>query len=130
MPRYFTREEAEALLPALTIVLSQLRDQYKKVRAFEEELAQLQIKAMGNGHGLLTRIAELHDEVGESIDTLRDLIEKVQSFGCELKDPELGLVDFLSLRNGQAVYLCWHLGEEHIAFWHHLDTGFAGRQPL
>jgi hypothetical protein len=47
-----------------------------------------------------------------------------------LKDPTIGLIDFLSLRNDREVYLCWHLGEERINFWHFLDAGFAGRQPL
>jgi len=50
--------------------------------------------------------------------------------GIELKDPELGLVDFRSIREGREVYLCWQLGEEHLSFWHEIDTGFAGRQPL
>jgi hypothetical protein len=58
------------------------------------------------------------------------LINELNGFGCELKDPTIGLIDFLSLRSGREVYLCWHLGEERINFWHYLDAGFAGRQPL
>jgi hypothetical protein len=62
--------------------------------------------------------------------TLRILANELATFGCVLKDPDKGLIDFLSLRNGREIYLCWVLGEERINFWHYLDTGFAGRQPL
>jgi len=61
---------------------------------------------------------------------MNGLIEKVQGMGVELKDVEVGLIDFRSIREGREVYLCWQLGEEHVTHWHELDTGFAGRQPL
>jgi hypothetical protein len=61
---------------------------------------------------------------------MQELIDKLSSFGCVLKDPSIGLIDFLSLRKGREIYLCWYLGEERINFWHYLDTGFAGHQPL
>jgi hypothetical protein len=48
----------------------------------------------------------------------------------ELKDVEQGLLDFPHEREGRVVYLCWRLGEEGIGWWHDLDVGFAGRQPL
>ena len=50
--------------------------------------------------------------------------------GILLKDPDRGLVDFPVLREGREVYLCWLLGETTIEFWHDIDAGFAGRQPL
>ena len=77
-----------------------------------------------------TRINKLQKELEQLIQTMQALVDELSSFGCELKDPTIGLIDFLSLRNGREVYLCWHLGEERINFWHYLDAGFAGRQPL
>jgi hypothetical protein len=50
--------------------------------------------------------------------------------GIELKDPEQGLIDFRSIREGREVYLCWKLGEERVSHWHEIDAGFAGRQAL
>jgi hypothetical protein len=47
-----------------------------------------------------------------------------------VKDPERGLVDFPGERNGQAVYLCWQLGEPAVSHWHALDKGFADRRPV
>ena len=130
MPHYFTREEAEALLPEITPVLRKIQQCNQDILTVEQELHVLTIRAMGNGHHLRERILALQGSVERYITEIRRLIEELQAFGCELKDPEKGLIDFLSLRNGREVYLCWYLGEDHIRFWHDLDTGFAGRQPL
>ena len=57
-------------------------------------------------------------------------IHAIAELGVILKDLEVGLVDFPAHRNGREVYLCWRLGEDHIGWWHEIDSGFAGRQPL
>ena len=130
MAHYFTREEAEALLPSISVVLRKIQEGRGAIRALEAQLEDLQRQAMGNGHHLYERIVKLQKEILAQVQALRGLLEEVQAFGCELKDPDTGLIDFLSLRNGEEVYLCWRLGEERILYWHYLHTGFAGRQPL
>src|SRR6266487_2352455 len=130
MAHYFTREEAESLLPQISIVLLQIQDCREVLQQKEEELGALHALAMGNGHHLHVRINNLQKELAEQIQAMQELINELSAFGCELKDPSIGLIDFLSLRNGREVYLCWHLGEERINFWHYLDAGFAGRRPL
>ena len=130
MAHYFTREEAESLLPQISGVLLQIQDHRKVMQQTEEELSALHAQAMGNGHHLHVRINKLQKELAEHIQTMQEMVAELSSFGCELKDPSIGLIDFLSMRNGREIYLCWHLGEEHINFWHYLDAGFAGRQPL
>jgi hypothetical protein len=130
MAHYFTREEAESLLPQISIVLLQIQDCREVLQQKEEELGALHALAMGNGHHLHVRINNLQKELAEQIQAMQELINELSSFACELKDPSIGLIDFLSLRNGREVYLCWHLGEERINFWHYLDAGFAGRQRL
>ena len=57
-------------------------------------------------------------------------IEKLAQLDIELKDLQRGLIDFPTMREGRVVYLCWELGEPEVAYWHELDTGFGGRQPL
>ena len=47
-----------------------------------------------------------------------------------LRDLDRGLVDFPSMRDGREVYLCWVDGEHDIGYWHDLDAGYSGRQPL
>ena len=54
----------------------------------------------------------------------------IQAYGVELKDPATGLLDFLALRDGVEIYLCWRYNEPRIGFWHSIESGFAGRQPL
>ena len=130
MAHYFTREEAEALLPQVSVVLVKISEQRKALLQCEEELGALQGQTMGNGHHLHDRIVRLQKDLAGHIQELQALVNELSDFGCELKDPDMGLIDFLSLRNGREIYLCWYLGEKRINFWHYLDTGFKGRQPL
>jgi hypothetical protein len=130
MARYFTREEAEALLPQVSVVLRDIQREHATMKEHELELEGLEMRARGNGHHLHERIAKLQQELTRSIQTLRSLAAELERFGCELKDPETGLIDFLGLRDGHEIYLCWRLGEDRIHYWHELHTGFAGRQPF
>lgn len=130
MARYFTREEAEKLLPQISVVLYDIQREHVAMKGHEEDLNVLDARARGNGHHLHEHIAKLQHELTQHVQTLRTLLAELEKFGCELKDPATGLIDFLSLRDGHAVYLCWRLGEEGINYWHEIQAGFAGRQPL
>lgn len=130
MAHYFTREEAEALLPAISLVLRNIQESRKAMLEDQEQIKKLQMRAMDNGHNLHKAMMDLQIHVAQHTQKLRELAAELQTFGCELKDPDMGLIDFLSLRNGREIYLCWYLGEERINFWHYLHTGVAGRQPL
>jgi len=130
MAHYFTREEAEALLPQITVVLLKIQETRKAVQQSEEELGMLRAQAHSDGHFLHERMMHVQKVLATHLQTLQGLINELSDFGCELKDPDSGLIDFLSLRNGREIYLCWRLGEERINFWHHLNAGFVGRQPL
>ena len=57
---------------------------------------------------------------------------RIDALGLTLRDIEHGLVDFPARHpeSGDLVLLCWHLGEDRVAFWHGLEEGFAGRKPL
>ena len=61
---------------------------------------------------------------------LQVLVEELTTVGCELKDYQMGLVDYVGRHQGRDVYLCWRLGEARVNYWHELHTGFAGRQPV
>ncbi|HET7638522.1 MAG TPA: DUF2203 domain-containing protein [Ktedonobacteraceae bacterium] len=130
MAHYFTREEAEALLPQISVILREIQDGRRLMLQTQEELFDLRLQAAGNGHHLHERIMKIQKDLAMQAQRLRTLANELATFGCVLKDPDKGLIDFLSLRNGREIYLCWFLGEERINFWHYLDTGFAGRQPL
>jgi hypothetical protein len=61
---------------------------------------------------------------------LSALVSELTDIGCELKDANIGLIDFIGRHDGRDIYLCWRLGEDNIQFWHELHAGFAGRQPI
>jgi hypothetical protein len=61
---------------------------------------------------------------------IRAAAEAIHELGGELKDPERGMVDFRSERDGRVVYLCWLMNERRVMYWHELDAGYRGRQPL
>ena len=62
--------------------------------------------------------------------TLAGTIGEIQAMGVLVKDLDTGLVDFPGQRAEQDILLCWQLGEDEVAFWHGLEDGYAGRQPL
>lgn len=131
MPRYFTLDEATALLPTLRPILERIIMLRARLERTERDLVSLHWKARTNGH------ANHEGSFGDGQSARTDLMNeiniellKIQDLGVELKDPALGLIDFPSVRGDKIVYLCWRLGETEIGYWHDTDTGFAGRQPL
>jgi hypothetical protein len=103
MPTY-TRAQAESLLPKVRPLLEDLQ---RRIAAYRRRATQ---------------------PVAHEIEAL---LREIAELGVELKDPDRGLVDFRTVRRGREVYLCWQLGEgDRIAFWHDLDTGFAGRKII
>jgi hypothetical protein len=130
MAHYFTREEAEALLPKITVVLLKIQEHRQAMQQAEEELSALRAQSINNGHHLHERIERPQNTLVEHIEALQTLARELRQFGCELKDPDTGLIDFLGIRGGREIYLCWMLGEERINYWHYPEAGFAGRQPL
>lgn len=130
MARTFSREEAEALLPHIAPLLWQARELKREHDELQAKLGDLQQRTRGNGHALDTDVAQIQQKAAATATQINGIIERVKGIGAEVKDIEMGLIDFLSMKDGREVYLCWKLGEEHIAWWHDLDRGYAARQPL
>jgi hypothetical protein len=131
MPEYFTRAEAEALLPRVEPLLRELQGLASQLAESLDAYAALQEKMHGNGHAHYAAYQALRERIGELRSRLDAGIREAQALGALLKDIESGLIDFLALREGRVVYLCWRLGEgERIGWWHEIAAGFAGRQPL
>ena len=130
MPRFFTVEEANLELPRLRQWLPRLQARRRRLDVVQRKLGELTLKAAANGNLLEEEVHATQREAKRLTDELDKLIARINHLDCELKDIERGLVDFPSLREGREVYLCWRLGEPEVAFWHELDAGFGGRQPL
>jgi hypothetical protein len=131
MAEYFTRAEAEALLPTLEPLLREIQSLRSDLVEALERFETLQAKMQGNGHGHQAELQTLRTRLGEVRSQLEASIRQVQETGAQIKDPAVGLIDFPALYEDRVVFLCWRLDEgDRIRRWHEIDAGFAGRQPL
>lgn len=120
MRRFLSYEEASARLPVVREAVLELRALRDRLQSLREALEG----ASPERRGTLEREAEA------VLEDMARAIRRIEDAGGELKDLELGLVDFLTLRAGEPVYYCWRLGEPRIQYWHRLDDGYAGRKPI
>lgn len=124
--KLFTVEEANDLIPVIRPKLEKIRKQYEKVAAYRSLVKAAAASAEFGGGGMesgssyvkiLYQIGKLTTEIGE--------------IGVQIKDYSRGLIDFPCRRDGRVILLCWQLGEaDEIEWWHEVEAGFAGRQPL
>ena len=125
--KLFTVEEANDLLPVVRPKLQKIQKLYEKLEAFRDSARTAAASAAEFGGGGMeggTNYVKSLYEIGKLTTNLGDL-------GIQLKDYSRGLIDFPSMREDRVVLLCWQLGEaEEIEWWHELEAGFIGRQPL
>ena len=122
--RLFTVEEANALLPSLREILDDVALHRDALRDKAPQMEPILESAPGNGGG------KAGSEYGVEAYNLYLAIQRIRELGVVLKDPDMGLLDFPHEREGRVVFLCWHPPEESVEYWHDLDAGYAGRQPL
>ena len=130
--RYFTAAEVEALIPRLTRVMERVMSAHIEAGAARDRLQAEQQRIAVAGGAVLDRRAWRAEKAGIerlTVEIQRGL-EEIAKLGGAPKDLALGLVDFLHLRGGQEVNLCWKYGEREIRHWHGLDEGYAARKPL
>jgi hypothetical protein len=120
---HYTVDQANAALGHVSEVLARLRSAREGLND-EEVREALGEAAPQNGGG------EPGRRVSESFVALRSALVELQTLEIVLRDLERGLIDFPSIRDGREVYLCWEEGEDRIEFWHDVEAGYAGRQPL
>ncbi len=132
MARFFSLPEAERLLPevqGLLRSLLQLKEDYQRTETELNRFLQ-RIAVMGGMIPPREKIGQLRSRKDAATRGLQKSLEKFEQIGCLLKDIDTGLVDFPTLYRGKEVYLCWKLGEANIAYWHHIEAGFPGRQAI
>ncbi len=124
MPRYFTLQEANETLNIIRPLMEEIQHIRRKIQREQPDVWPAVAKSAGNGGN-----RALSDMV-QDFEKLDTLIHRMQDTGVLIKDVNLGLLDFPALKDGREVYLCWQYGEGEIAFWHEVEAGFAGRQPI
>jgi hypothetical protein len=135
MPRtHFTVGDVDALVPTLERIFRDVLQLRAGLRALENKLERANIRMSreellesDDGSPDVRRTKALFRGYYEA---LADQLARVKTLGGEVKDVEIGLVDFPSQRLGQEILLCWRLGEKRVEYWHPVDGGFASRQPV
>ncbi|HET9408537.1 MAG TPA: DUF2203 domain-containing protein [Candidatus Sulfotelmatobacter sp.] len=130
--RTFTLDEAQGLLPVLE---SLLRSAMVSKALIDEVDAEFQATAhrvfLNGGTRLdIVSLARRKAERGKAEQRVRDAIAEIDAIGVQVKDLNIGLLDFPCEVDGQTILLCWKLGEAAITHWHGTDEGFAGRKPI
>jgi hypothetical protein len=130
--RTFTLEEAQSLLPVLESLLRTAIDGKKLIEAVDTELQELAHRVFLQG-GVLVNVVHMARRKAErerTIPRVKDALAEIDATGVQVKDLDIGLLDFPCKVDGQVVLLCWKLGEQAIAHWHDTTEGFAGRKPI
>jgi hypothetical protein len=128
MPRFYTPEMANRSLPLVRRIVEDIVVQFARWQARVREFEM--ISASNSVAAPDPRAAELEREVAALAAELEHFQGELAALGVEFKDYVQGLADFPAQRDGRTVYLCWRLGEPAVEFWHEVDAGYAGRQPL
>jgi hypothetical protein len=130
--RTFTLEEAQALLPVLESLLRTAITSKKTMEEVDAELQALAHRVFLNGGTFLdvVPLARRKAERGKAEQRAKDALAEIDSIGVQVKDLDIGLLDFPCVVEGQIILLCWKLGEKSITHWHGIQEGFAGRKPI
>jgi hypothetical protein len=130
--RTFTLEEAQSLLPILESLLRTAIDGKKLIEAVDTEFQELAHRVFLSG-GLFVNVVQIARRKAErekTIQRVKDALAEINATGVQVKDLDIGLLDFPCEVDGRVVLLCWKLGEQGITHWHGIEEGFAGRKPI
>lgn len=129
--RTFTLEEAGDLLPRVRLLAEGLVERKRALDGAESRREELRARIGANGGDITPAdVREAEQAVAQEAAVVAAAVDELQELGVLVKDLDLGLVDFPSLREEEVVLLCWRVGEEEIGYWHGLEEGYAGRKPV
>ncbi len=132
MPHYFTLDQARQLLTAADRLLRQtiaLKQEHEHARDQIDDINR-KVSMMGGMYVDRENYASLRGKVDSTATRLKEIFSEIEQVGFEVKDLDIGLIDFPTLYRGEEVCLCWKLGEADIEFWHGTTEGFRGRKPI
>jgi hypothetical protein len=130
--KLFTLDEAQALVPVLESLLKRAIEAKQAAEQIGDELQRLtqRIFVAGGMHVDIGKVGRQRAELDAHIQRAKDAVEEINAIGVQVKDLDIGLLDFPCKVDDQVVLLCWKMGEPKITHWHTLESGFQGRQPL
>lgn len=130
--RTFTLDEAQSLLPVLESLLRTAIEGKKLIEEVDTEMQAVahRVFLAGGMHLNIVHLARRKAEREKSAQRLKDAMAEIEATGVQVKDLDIGLLDFPCEVDGRTVLLCWKLGEKGITHWHGVSEGFAGRKPI
>jgi hypothetical protein len=128
----FSLDEAQSLLPVLESLLKRAIEGKKFAEEKEAKLQELRQRIFLSGGMQVNVLSATRQraEVDRFVQQAKDAVAEIDAIGVQVKDLDTGLLDFPFVINGEIVLLCWKMGESRIDYWHTVDAGFRGRQPL
>jgi hypothetical protein len=132
MARTFTVAEAESLLPVLESLLRSAIDAKKLIEEVDAEQQALASRVFLNGGTMvdIVAVARRKAEREKALQKAKDAVAEIDATGVQVKDLDIGLLDFPCIVGEEVILLCWKLGEKGITHWHGTEEGFAGRKPI
>ena len=131
MARFFDIDAANEALTEVGPLLATLADQRAELIRLRDRTLAAHASAGGAPRGVDPDEAQrIRLRMQGIVDQMAAAVARIDGLGITLRDIERGLIDFPALVGGRQVWLCWQLGEDDVAFWHELETGFGSRRPL
>ncbi|QOY88260.1 DUF2203 domain-containing protein [Paludibaculum fermentans] len=132
MARFFTLEQAQQLVPEVRRMLNEAVEARAELEESQQEIAECMRKAHQMGGvdldtGRLVLLRKRVDELGKK---LKEILDQFEELGIQVKDLNIGLVDFPTKYRGEEVLICYQLNETGVGYWHGLDEGFRGRKRI
>jgi hypothetical protein len=132
MDRTFTLTEAQELLPVLESLLRAAMQAKSEIEKIDEEFNDVRARVFVAGGCLLdvAALAKRKAEQDKLAQRAKDAVAEIHATGVQVKDLDIGLLDFPCLVENERILLCWKLGEPSVGHWHGLEEGFKGRKPI
>jgi hypothetical protein len=130
--RTFTLQEAQSMLPILETLLRKSIESKALIEEIDQEFSELSERIFLNG-GMLVDVvacATRKAQREKAIQSAKDTLSEINAIGVQVKDLDIGLLDFPCRVDGEIVLLCWKMGEPTISHWHSTEDGYAGRRPI
>jgi hypothetical protein len=130
--RTFTLREAQSMLPILETLLRKSIESKSLIEEIDQEFNELAERIFLNGGTLVDvrACAARKAQREKAIHVAKDTLSEINAIGVQVKDLDIGLLDFPCKVDGEIVLLCWRMGEPTITHWHGTEEGYAGRRPI
>jgi len=130
-PQLFTVERANAALPLVRAIVSDLVELSQEVTERRRRLSLLKAGRNLEVRDLYSEeLVQIEEELEKDNRRLREYVQELRQLGVEPTDGHEGIVDFPAMLDGRTVYLCWKLGEPEVRYWHEPGSGYRDRKPL